>query len=116
MSIQVNDFKWIKGENDSEYIKLLQNALERQKKITAKAINRIRELSYNNTYQWISVTERTPEICEIYLVTDVCNNIFIWTYHPNREESMTWEDDYGFYHDKYEVVAWAELPPQYEEK
>ena len=45
MSIQVNNFNWVKGENDAEYIKLLCDALERDKKIISKAIAKIRELS-----------------------------------------------------------------------
>lgn len=45
MSIQVNDFQYIQGKNDSEYIKLLKDALERQKQITNKAVHRIKELS-----------------------------------------------------------------------
>ena len=45
MSIKVHDFKYIPGKNDVEYIKLLEEALERQRTITAKAIAKIKELS-----------------------------------------------------------------------
>ena len=45
MSVRVNDFKYIPGKNDAEYIKLLKEALERQKQITNKAIAKIKELS-----------------------------------------------------------------------
>lgn len=34
----VHDFKYIKGQNDAEYIKLLEKELEAQRKLTAKAI------------------------------------------------------------------------------
>lgn len=45
MSIQVKEFKWEKGKNDLEYIKLLESALKRQKQITAKALGRIKQLT-----------------------------------------------------------------------
>ena len=45
MSMFVRDFKYVAGKNDAEYIKLLEDALDRQRKITGKAISRIRELT-----------------------------------------------------------------------
>ncbi len=42
--LTVNDFKWTRGVNDAEYIKLLLNALDRQKKITAKAIDKLKKV------------------------------------------------------------------------
>lgn len=42
MSIQVNDFKYIAGENDAEYIKLLQEHINRQDIIIRKAIAKLR--------------------------------------------------------------------------
>ena len=53
MSLQVNEFRYIPGENDAEYIRLLKNALERQKQITAKAVDKIKELSKQRTGEWI---------------------------------------------------------------
>lgn len=41
--ITVEDFKYIRGVNDSEYIELLKNAYERQKRITSKAIAKLKE-------------------------------------------------------------------------
>lgn len=41
--LAVKDFKWIRGVNDAEYIDLLLKVLDRQEKITAKAINKLRE-------------------------------------------------------------------------
>lgn len=42
--LTVNVFKWIRGVNDAEYIELLLNALDRQKKITAKAIDKLKKV------------------------------------------------------------------------
>ena len=42
MSIQVNDFKYIAGENDAEYIKLLQEHINRQDIIIRKAIAKLK--------------------------------------------------------------------------
>lgn len=41
MSIQVRDFKHIPGENDAEYIKLLQENIDRQDAIIRKAIAKL---------------------------------------------------------------------------
>lgn len=40
----VKCFKWVRGVNDAEYIELLLNALDRQKKITAKAIDKLKKV------------------------------------------------------------------------
>lgn len=42
MSVQVNDFKYIAGENDAEYIKLLQEHINRQDIIIRKAIAKLK--------------------------------------------------------------------------
>ena len=42
MSIQVNDFKYIAGENDAEYIKLLQEHINRQDAIIRKAVAKLK--------------------------------------------------------------------------
>lgn len=41
--ITVDDFKYIRGVNDAEYIELLKNAYERQKRITSKAIAKLKK-------------------------------------------------------------------------
>ena len=43
MGITVEDFKYIRGVNDSEYIELLKNAYESQRYITSKAIAKLKE-------------------------------------------------------------------------
>ena len=42
MSIQVNDFKHISGENDDEFINLLLQHIERQDEIIRKAIAKLK--------------------------------------------------------------------------
>ena len=37
-----NEFRYIEGVNDDEYIKLLKKALERQKALTSKAIAKLK--------------------------------------------------------------------------
>ena len=39
----VEDFKYVRGVNDAEYIELLKNAYEGQKYITSKAIAKLKE-------------------------------------------------------------------------
>lgn len=41
--ITVEDFKYVRGVNDAEYIELLKNAYEGQKYITSKAIAKLKE-------------------------------------------------------------------------
>ncbi len=43
MGMMVEDFKYVRGVNDAEYIELLKNAYERQKFITSKAIAKLKE-------------------------------------------------------------------------
>lgn len=41
----VGEFKWIKGENDLEYIKLLENHAKIDRRLINKAVNKIKDLS-----------------------------------------------------------------------
>lgn len=41
----VKEFKWIKGENDLEYIKLLEHHIKIDNRIISHAVNRVKELS-----------------------------------------------------------------------
>lgn len=45
MSIRVNDFQWIPGKNDAEYIKLLESSRDEWQKIAQKAISKLKTLS-----------------------------------------------------------------------
>ena len=46
--IQVKEFKWIKGENDLEYIHLLEEHRKIDKRIISKAIANLKELTQEN--------------------------------------------------------------------
>lgn len=45
MSIRVNDFQWIPGKNDAEYIKLLESSRNEWQKIAQKAIAKLKTVS-----------------------------------------------------------------------
>lgn len=64
--------------------------------------------------KWIPVSERYPEPDERVLVTDgYC--YYVWDCMSNRAEGYFWEDESGYYHNKYDVVAWMPLPEPYRE-
>ena len=71
--ITVNDFKWIKGENDQEYIGLLLDTLDRQKKITAKAIARVKELSKQNSPSQPGIQPDVPDKNVGKWINDKCS-------------------------------------------
>ena len=127
MSIQVNEFRYVQGENDAEYIKLLKEALDRQKKVTGKAIAKIKELSRRD---WISCKDRLPTEDGDYFVTVDSRYI-----PPNcrNTDKFIWHDgkwvivDYVMDSDKWKkpkykiievdipVLAWMPLPEGYVE-
>lgn len=104
MSMRVNEFEHIPGKNDTEYIKLLKESLERQKQITSKAIAKIKEISNYSEYpnNWIPCSERLPERNNYVLVTDNGETDI------GRRFDGRWLDCYG---DKLkDVTAWQPLP------
>ena len=127
MSIQVNEFRYVQGENDAEYIKLLKEALDRQKKVTGKAIAKIKELSRRD---WISCKDRLPTEDGDYFVTvdsryipPNCRNTdkFIW--HDGKWvivdyfglDSEGWKEQYKIIEVDIPVLAWMPLPEGYVE-
>lgn len=127
MSIQANEFRYIQGENDAEYIKLLKEALDRQKKVTGKAIAKIKELSRRD---WISCKDRLPTEDGDYFVTvdsryipPNCRNTdkFIW--HDGKWvivdyfglDSDGWKEQYKIIEVDIPVLAWMPLPEGYVE-
>ena len=127
MSIQVNEFRYVQGENDAEYIKLLKEALDRQKKVTGKAIAKIKELSRRD---WISCKDRLPTEDGDYFVTvdsryipPNCRNTdkFIW--HDGKWlivdyfglDSDGWKEQYKIIEVDIPVLAWMPLPEGYVE-
>ena len=127
MSIQVNEFRYVQGKNDAEYIKLLKEALDEQKKVTGKAIAKIKELSRRD---WISCKDRLPTEDGDYFVTVDSRYI-----PPNcrNTDKFIWHDgkwvivDYVLDSDKWKkpkykiievdipVLAWMPLPEGYVE-
>ena len=69
MGIMVEEFKYVRGVNDSEYIELLKNAYERQKYITSKAIAKLKEqpkiIRCKNCLHW-QHSEIHPNYCEVW--------------------------------------------------
>ena len=127
MSIQVNEFRYVQGENDAEYIKLLKEALDRQKKVTGKAIAKIKELSRRD---WISCKDRLPTEDGYYFVTvdsryipPNCRNTdkFIW--HDGKWvivdyfglDSDGWKEQYKIIEVDIPVLAWMPLSEGYVE-
>lgn len=51
--ITVEDFKYVRGVNDAEYIELLKNAYEGQKYITSKAIAKLKKQPERKVGRWI---------------------------------------------------------------
>ena len=125
MSIQVSEFRHIPGKNDAEYIKLLKEALERQKQITSKAIAKIKELSnYSESpNNWIPYTPETMPEDEYVLISKKpsklsgskwCVTIAIRTADP-RSGKIYWRDiGFGVIQDD-KVLAWMPLPNPYKE-
>lgn len=127
MSIQVNEFRYVQGKNDAEYIKLLKEALDEQKKVTGKAIAKIKELSRRD---WISCKDRLPTEDGDYFVTvdsryipPNCRNTdkFIW--HDGKWvivdyfglDSDGWKEQYKIIEVDIPVLAWMPLPEGYVE-
>ena len=57
MIIQVNDFRWEPGKNDTEYIKLLESSRDEWKKIAQKAISKLKTLSIAQQPRVLTVDE-----------------------------------------------------------
>ena len=59
--------------------------------------------------QWIPCSVKYPDPDERVLVTRGGYDYYVWDCMSNRGDDYFWEDEEGFYHNKYEVVAW--MPP-----
>jgi hypothetical protein len=81
-----------------------------------KVFDRINNLpSAQPEQRWIPMSERLPEMDERVLVTSGGYDYYVWDCMSNRGDDYFWEDEEGFYHNKYEVVAWMPLPEPYQE-
>lgn len=68
MSAKVNEFKYLQGKNDSEYIALLEETLRQQREITLKAITKLSQLSSKNG--WLTCNDTMPPDGEYILIFD----------------------------------------------
>lgn len=113
MSIQVNEFRYVQGKNDAEYIKLLKEALDRQKKLTGKAIAKIKELSRRD---WIPCEERLPEENRTVIASTKFGVYPEARY--TKEYGWEWASESGAENcwvELVEVQAWMPLPEGYVE-
>ena len=67
--------------------------------------------------QWIPCSEKYPDPGERVLVTIGGCDIWVWDCKADREDDFYfWEDEQGFYHNKYEINAWMPLPKPYKKE
>ena len=118
MSIQVNDFKHIPGKNDAEYIRLLEEALKRERQITSKAIVKIKRLSkrLETSSVWTPCSERLPKYGKTVLITNNKGNVSYGRFRgvefwkEDGDSLWTWKNN-TIEH----VVAWMPKPQPYKE-
>lgn len=61
--------------------------------------------------RWIPCSEKYPNPGERVLVTIGGYDMWVWDCKADREDDFYfWEDEQGFYHNKYEIDAWMPLP------
>ena len=117
MSIQVSEFRHIPGKNDAEYIKLLKEALERQKQITSKAIAKIKELSISSESpnNWIPCTPKKLPKYEMDVLLQFTNNMCVGFFHPSESWIIWSGGDWctGVLEGDEEPIAWMPLPEPY---
>lgn len=73
----------------------------------------------SKTGKWIPCKEKLPQEDEPVLVTDDAGNQHVWniTRAPSEYlDGLCWEDDYGYYQDLDDAVAWQPLPEPYNEE
>ena len=59
--------------------------------------------------RWIQMTERPPDLNERVLVLTNSHDYFVWDCMSDRGDNYFWEDESGYYHNKYDVTAWMPL-------
>ena len=114
MSIQVNDFQWEPGKNDTEYIKLLELSRDEWQKIAQKAITKLKTLSKT----------QEPRILSVEEIKNLNDGDVVWIeYSDNRLLPMIVENGclnrwkyilrickHMFYDDDYMSRAWSARP------
>ncbi len=122
MSINVNEFEYVPGKNDAEYIKLLKGVIEMQKNTIGKAVAKVKKLSAQT--RWIPCSERMPEIGKDVLTTYIDGEMKrcyvredAWFPNDDSEKSgwINEESDYRYNGLSMEVIAWMPMPEPYKE-
>lgn len=60
--------------------------------------------------KWIPCIKKYPDMDETVLVYTNSHEYYVWTCMSNRGDDYFWEDEKGYYHNKYEVDLWMSLP------
>lgn len=59
---------------------------------------------------WILMTEQLPPIEQDVLVYTFDCLMGVWTRTGDEKDYYFWEDEYGYWKDKDDVIAWMDLP------
>lgn len=59
---------------------------------------------------WILISEKLPPIEKDVLVYTIYGTERVWSKTGNHEKDSFWEDEYGYWAEKDEVIAWMPLP------
>lgn len=59
---------------------------------------------------WIPMTEHLPPIEQDVLVYTFCGMMKVWSRNDTDTDFCFWEDEYGYWAEKDEVIAWMDLP------
>ena len=62
--------------------------------------------------KWILISKKLPPIEKDVLVYTTYKAIRVWCRTGHSEKSSFWEDEYGYWEEKDEVVAWMPLPEE----
>lgn len=115
MKFDVKEFKYIPGENDREYIRLLEEHLEIEKKITSKAIARVKELSKKQKENdWIPCSKKKPKVGVDVLIRFEHNCAV--GFYSNGNWNINSGNGYytGLTESEDQPVAWMPLPEPWE--
>lgn len=97
MSIQVNDFRWEPGNNDVEYIKLLESSRDEWQKIAQKAIAKLKALSKAQEPRVLTYDEARNHAMQV-MNPDSIKPLFIEfreKYDDEEEERPPWRGGYN---------------------
>ncbi len=60
--------------------------------------------------KWILISKKLPPIEKEVLIYTVYGTERVWSRTGHSEEGSFWEDEYGYWAEKDEVIAWMHLP------